>query len=253
MFVPLKKMRVREEISQRRFDQNWANQLAREFNIDYFEPPTVNKVGEWYWIIDGQHSTWAFKKWIGDWGDQKVQCWVYHGLSEQEEANMFDRLNTIKVVGSFDRFAVRLTAGQEIEINVDAIVRLKKLKISRRKGEGAISCPGTLVRVYRRGPDCLSRGLSIAYESFGDYGLESDILDGLGLLINRYDGRLDDKRAIRTLRSVRGGANTLRNRAARLHQQVGAPRAQCIAAAAVEVYNRGRGGKKLPGWWKLDA
>jgi len=25
-----------------------------------------------------------------------------------------------------------------------------------------------------------------------------------------------------------------------------------VAAAAVEIYNGGRGGKKLPSWWKTD-
>jgi hypothetical protein len=28
--------------------------------------------------------------------------------------------------------------------------------------------------------------------------------------------------------------------------------AQCVAAAAVEVINRGPGGTKLPSWWKAE-
>ena len=31
------------------------------------------------------------------------------------------------------------------------------------------------------------------------------------------------------------------------------PLNQCVAAAAVDVINRGKGGKKLPSWWKTEA
>lgn len=30
-------------------------------------------------------------------------------------------------------------------------------------------------------------------------------------------------------------------------------RGHCVAAAAVDVINSGRGGNKLPSWWKTDA
>lgn len=253
MYVPIEKMRVREEISQRKFDPNWANKIAQEFNLEDFGAPTVNKSGQWFWIIDGQHRVAAFKMWMVDWKDQKVECWVYHNQSEQEEADLFDRLNTVKAVTAFDRFRVRLTAGREAETNIDAIVRLKKLKVSRKRAEGGISCPGTLIKVYRRGADCLARDLSIAHESFGDSGLDADVLDGIGLLVSRYDGRLDDRRAISALGSLRGGVNALRSRSARLSEQMGAPKAHCIAAAVVETYNRAKGGKKLPSWWKSGA
>lgn len=251
--VPLDNMRVREEISQRRLNKAWANEIAREFNLEDFGAPTINKSGEWYWIVDGQHRIAALKIWLKDWEGQKVECWVYNNLSEQQEADLFDRLNTVKAVNAFDTFLVRLTARRESETNIEAIVRKHKLKVSRHRGEGTISCVRALGKVYDRGADCLDRDLTIAQEGLGDAGLDADILDGLSLLISRYDGRLNDKRAIRTLAAVRGGANALRSRAARLREQMGASRATCIAAAAVEAYNRGKGGKKLAGWWKTEA
>lgn len=256
MYVALEKMRIRTGFTQREFKRYWALELAHNFSIDHFGTPVVNKTGEWFWIVDGQHRIAAYKLWLGDgeeWRGQKVECWVHHNLDEREEANLFDRLNTVKAVAAFDRFMVRLTAGREMETNITAIARLKKLKISRQKGEGAVACVGTLCRVYRRGPDCLPRGLEISYESFGDSGLESDIIDGLGWLISRFDGEIDDRRAIRAFGSARGGVNGLRSRAEKLRQTMGAPRGHCIAAAAVETYNRAKGGKKLQSWWKTVA
>ncbi len=40
------------------------------------------------------------------------------------------------------------------------------------------------------------------------------------------------------------------SRAGQLRQSTGNAAAQCVAAAAVEVINRGSGGKKLPAWWR---
>ncbi len=250
VWVPLERLRTREGVSQREFRPAWANAIAKDFKVEKFGTPIANQSGEWFWILDGAHRIGALKQWMGDWRGQKVECLVYEGLSEKEEADIFLGLNNAKAVNAFEKFIVSRTAGHEEATNIDAIVRLKGLKISKVHGESAIGCVSTLGKVYRRGADCLSRSLGIAHESYGDAGLEADVIDGLGLLLSRYDGRLDDKKAIRQLSGMRGGVNGLRARAGRLREQTGVQRAQCIAAAAVEIINRGKGGKKLPGWWK---
>lgn len=249
-WVPLEKMRVREGVSQREFRPAWANEIARDFKIEKFGIPIVNQVGDWFWILDGAHRIGAFKQWLGDWKNQKAECLIYQDLSEKEEADLFLGLNAVKAVSALEKHIASVTAGHEEATNIDAIVRLKGLKISQYHGEGAVACVSTLGKVYRRGADCLARGLEIAHESYGNAGLEADVIDGIGLLISRYNGRLDDKKAIRQLSATRGGVNGLRTRAGKLREQTGVQRAQCIAAAAVEIINRGKGGKKLPGWWK---
>jgi hypothetical protein len=249
----LDKMRVREEISQRKFRPAWANTIYKGFDLEKFGVPVVNRIGDWYWIIDGQHRIAALKMWLNDWSGQKIECWVYHNLSEQEEADMFLALNNVRAIKAFDKFRAALTAGHEDPTNIAAIVRKNKLKISEQKNEGCISCVGTLAKVYRRGAHCLDRDLKIVYESFGDVGLDADILDGIGVLVSRYDGQLDDARMIQALSKLRGSVNTIRARAGVLRKETGVQRAHCIAAAAVECHNRGKGGKKLPTWWKATA
>lgn len=252
-WIPLEKMRVREEISQRRFDPAWANAIAREFKLEDFGTPTVNRVGEWYWIVDGQHRVAALKQWLGEWKGQTVECWCYHDLSEQNEADLFLALSRTKSINTFDKFRIALTAGHEEATNIDAIVRLKRLKVSRQKGPGAIACVSTLAQIYRRGADCLATTLDISFQAFGDAGLDADILSGIGQLPSRYNGLLNPKAAIEALGAVRGGAPALRARAETIRAQMGQQRTHCIAAAAVEYINRGKGGKKLPSWWKITA
>jgi hypothetical protein len=48
---------------------------------------------------------------------------------------------------------------------------------------------------------------------------------------------------------MHGGVNGLLGRAEQIRRQTGNPKNHCVAAAAVEAINRGRGGKKLPSWW----
>lgn len=63
-------------------------------------------------------------------------------------------------------------------------------------------------------------------------------------------GDLDDARLVQRLASAHGGVNGLLGKAETLRKSTGNVRAHCVAAAAVEINNSGRGGKKLPSWWK---
>ena len=40
---------------------------------------------------------------------------------------------------------------------------------------------------------------------------------------------------------------------AQVRRQTGNQRGQCVAAAAVDIINAGRGGVKLPSWWSVAA
>ena len=141
--------------------------------------------------------------------------------------------------------------GRDAEADVDRIVRALGLRIAR--GSGGISAVATLRRVYTRGGAAvLSRALRIIRDAYGEAGLEGPVIDGIGLLCQRYDGDLSEQRAIERLSSAHGGVSGLISRAGQLRQSTGSATAQCVAAAAVEVINRGSGGRKLPGWWRND-
>ena len=117
---------------------------------------------------------------------------------------------------------------------------------------GKIGAVGTLKRSYvRDGADALGRSLLLIKNSFGDAGFESRIIDGFGLICNRYNGVLDGKAAAIALSKTNGGPRGLLNMAEALHIKTGQLKYQCVAAAAVNVINRDRTGKsKLVSWFK---
>lgn len=249
--VPLTKVNVCAA-AQRELKQSRVDFLASEFDPEMFGFPVVNLRASNYYVIDGQHRIAAVKQWLGDaWEKQSITCRVYKGLTEQQEAEMFDRLNNQLTVKSFDKFRVRVTAGRQTECVVKNIVEKCGLKISADKSEGSVGAVSTLVRVFKReNAETLARSLNIVNGSFGTPGLSQAVIDGVSRVCSRYNGALNDDEAIDRLRSLRGGVGQLMTKADLLRKQTGLSVPECVAAATVDVLNSRRGGKKLPPWWK---
>lgn len=250
-WVPINLMKV-SPLAQREVNQARVDHLASHFDLEQIGTPTVNERDGHFYIIDGQHRIAALKE-IG-WGDQQVQCWTYQGLTEEEEAEKFLQLNDTLTVNAFAKFRVGVRAGRAEECDIDRIVRAQGLCVSTDKVPGAIAAVGTLRRVYTRaGAGVLARTLGLVRDAYGDSGMEAAVIDGIGLLCQRYNGDLDIPVAVERLSKVHGGVNGLLGDAEKLRRATGNQKGHCVAAAAVDIINRGRGGKKLPSWWREDS
>lgn len=250
-WVPIALMRV-SPLAQRDLNRARVDRIVANFDLEQIGTPTVNHRDGVFYIIDGQHRIAALKE--TGWGDQQVQCWCYDGLSEAEEAEKFLKLNDVLPVNTFSKFRVGVQAGWQTECDIERIVRACGLRVSQDKVEGAISAVGTLRRVYERSNGAtLARTLRLISDTYGDAGLTAAVIDGIALLCQRYNGDLDQATAVQKLANVSGGVNGLLNKAEVLRRQTGNQKAHCVAAAAVEIINGGRGGKKLVSWWREEA
>lgn len=235
--------------TQRELRPGWAAQIANNFDPDRFTPPLVSIRDHRYFVIDGQHRVEAMK--IMGWGDQQIQCWTYEGLTQEQEADLFLWHNNRKAVGALEKFQIAVVADRDAECDINRIVLLNGLKIGGggKASPGSIPAVGALRKVYGHGGKTLGRTLRIVRDSYGDDGLKGHVIEGIGLLCAKYNGELDDATAIAKLSTVRGGLGALNTKAAALRKSVGRPMPQCVAAAATEIINAGKGGKKLPNWW----
>lgn len=249
-WVRLEDMRV-SPLAQRDLNQSRVNKIAADFDLEQIGTPTVNERQGHFYVIDGQHRIEALRE-IG-WGDQQIQCWTYVGLTEEDEAEKFLKLNDTLAVNAFAKFKVGVQAGRLDECDIDRIVRAQGLRVSTDSKDGAISAVGALRRVYSvAGPGQLARTLRIVRDAYGDAGLESAVISGIGLLCARYDSTLEEPRAVSALSRAHGGVNGLLGKAETIRRATGGAKYHCVAAAAVEIINGGRGGKKLPAWFRAD-
>lgn len=250
-WIPINRMAV-SDTAQREIKQYRVDHLVAHFDPEQIGTPVVNERSGKFFLIDGQHRVAALAERFDE--THQVQCWTYVGLTEEEEAEKFLQLNDNLTVGALDKYRVSVEAGREIESDIDRIVRSCGMAVTKQKAEGGIGAVGTLRRVYvRGGAHVLGRTLRIIDSAYGSSGLEASVIDGMGLLCGRYNGELKDEIAVLKLRNMRGGVKGLLGKAASIKERTRQPFNQCVAAAAVEVINSGKGGKKLPTWWKQDA
>lgn len=247
-WVRLDEMKINPR-AQRAFDKNWAEWLASNFDPDKMAFLHVNHRDGWYYVMDGQHTRWAAIQFLGS--DQQVQCHIYDGLTETEEADMYLALNHKKQQGALSKYFVALTAEHSVECDIDRITRALGLTVGSNAKLGEITCVTALTGTYQKhGPGPMSAALRVIRDSVAGDGFKSGIIKGIALIIDRHGTRVDLDQLSDKLK--RAGLLALKQRAASLKDGIGASEAQCYACAAIEIYNRGRGAKLDP-WWRFQA
>jgi hypothetical protein len=238
--------------SQREFKQAQADDYAANFDLEGFGYPVVNqRDGHWY-IVDGQHRIAALRL-LGWTPEQLIQCETYDGLSEAEEADLFLKRNYRRNVVAFDTFRVAINAGRDIECDIDRIVRANGLKISKEESDGSIGAVAALRRVYGLGgPRTLARTLRIIRDAYGGHraAFRRELIVGIGLVCQRYDGQFEDQTLVDRLAKVYGGAIGLIGKAATTKKQLGKQLSECVASVTVDSYNSGRTSRRLDSWWR---
>jgi len=254
--VPIERIRV-SPLTQRDLRSHFVDYLASEFDPDELGYPVMSFRDGWYYVIDGQHRVAALRA-MG-WNDQMIECEVREGLSEQEEAEMFLRRNDRLNVSPNDKFKVAVQAGRVPENEIARICFENGYAVPVAGSTGSngdeatdithIRCLAALRRIWdENGSEGLDRVLKFINLAYGKEPA-GNIVAGFGLLMNRYGDALVDEEAARKLGSARGGARGLLQRAEGIRRATGRPKAQSVAAAAVDVINSGRGGHRLPNWW----
>lgn len=247
-WVPLDQIKV-NPAAQRDLKQTRVDHLVASLDLDQIGNPVLNERNGSFYCIDGQHRIEALRQF--GFTSETVQCWVHVGLTEAEEAERFLQINDTLTVEGHAKFRTAVHAGRPDECEINRVVLANGCVVSKDSLPGAIAAIGTVRRIFNRsGSAVLGRTIRIANNAYGDVGLDAAVLDGLGLLCQRYNGDLNDDEATDRLSKVAGGAQGLLGAAEKLRRSTGERRGVCVAAAAVDIINRGKGGKKLPGWWK---
>lgn len=253
--VPIGKMRNAPAlVTQREFRQSHADRIAADLDLNKIGFPVLNHRDHIFWILDGQHRIAALKQY-GFSDKDVVTCEVYEDLTDAEMADIFLGRDARKPIPLYDKFHVACTAGRRRERDIQRAVEANGQKIARAK-EAGISAVGALSAVYDRSGDTVLgqvvRAVNLAFG--GDpVGFDRSIIEGLGLVFNRYNGRTNEKQLGSRLSELKHGARELLRKAEAIRERTGNQKKQCVAAAVVDIYNKGmapRDTHRLPAWWK---
>lgn len=252
-WVPLDQLRV-SPTAQRDINPARVDHILANLDLEQIGAITVSARDDAHYVIDGQHRVAALRAFFENDPAIRVQCWTYYGLTEDEEAERFLKLNDTLAVSAYAKFRVGVAAGREVETAIDRIVRANGCVVTQDHIPGGIAAVGALRTLFTRtGGDNLGRTIRVASGAYGDSGLDGAVLSGIGLALDRYGDDVEDARMVAQLGRMRNGAKGLVQQGEIYRLRTGNLRSHCIAAAAVDAYNIGlgpRAAKRLPSWWK---
>lgn len=194
------------------------------------------------WIVDGQHRLQSLlHHGLGEW-ETTVQ--VHHSVKDDAAASaLFLRLNRRAPVSSFDTYQNELRAGHPVAVGVHEIVSAHGLKVDSYVHDGAVTCVGALKKLYAKDDGVsLNRTLSVVLDAWGPVAssVEGKLMEGLGAVIAKYAGEIDQAALVKKLAKYPGGASGVQGNAKGLRNVRGASLANCVAEIIIGAYNKGR-------------
>lgn len=231
---------------QRAIDKGFVNRCVKNFNPEAVGHLVVSRRSDGtVVVVDGQHRTEIMKR-VG-WGDQRVECQVHDNLTVEQEAALFDLLNTKRSVTPTDRFRARLVAGDPASNDIAAIVERSGLAVPQ------VRAVGVLQNIYgsngSSNPALLERTLGVTTGAWGptDDAVMGPVMNGVAAVLGRYDN-LDDAKLTSRLAKSPGGAPALLGAARAMKGVRFGTMRDCVASVIVDRYNVGLRSGALPAW-----
>ena len=194
---------------QRTVKQRRVDEIVREWNDRKLTPVVVSFRDGKFNVVDGQNRIAAMRQMAGG-GDVIVPCIVHTGMTYEEEADMYAKLDTDKAP-----LTPRQHTKALVEAGTDAkITEVKRLAeevgftwaLTEPTGEPFEIAPiRTLINTYQLlGGEAFTRMLSLlagAWQGTPN-SLKASMLSGMALFIKTYETELHDRAFIRRMSLV---------------------------------------------------
>jgi hypothetical protein len=120
---------------QRTVDMKRVSKIVTNFNENLVNPIKVSYRDNKYYVFDGQHTLAALKLRNKN-KDLMVDCKVYYGLTQQDEAKLFSEQNGLaRVVDSVAKFKALYVAGDQEIVNFKEVTESLGVKMNFTKGK----------------------------------------------------------------------------------------------------------------------
>lgn len=251
LVIPVGELNI-DTAYQRDLDIARAEKYAREWDPYLLNELTVSERDDGtYWVIDGAHRLHAALKR----GIVNLRCFVVRGLSPEDEAALFVKLNrNRKAVNAWDSFKAALAAKDRDALRIKATVEEAGYSITRSGGPRAIKAVAGLQKINNLGGVELLREtlvvIGVAWEGDPD-ATENMPLVGIATFLHHYRSHpaysharlLEVLSKIPVSRLVREVKALSTDRDGLVTTSTGAMRAALVIRG---FYNRGLRTRKLP-------
>jgi hypothetical protein len=237
--------------AQRELVPRKLRQLKKDFDLDAigvlhgveYEIDGVLAI----WIIDGQHR-WKtlIDLGLGEW---TVEVKLHLDCKDDARASeLFLRLNNRASVHPFDKFENARSAGHADAVGITRLASDRQLKVERGSRDGVVCCVSVLNTVFNIDAGAtLAATLDTVLAAWGRTAaaVEGRVIEGLGLVYERFNGAIDRPALVKKLAKYPGGPSKLIGDARGLREFRHASIPRCLAERVIEVYNAGRRAGKL--------
>lgn len=174
---------------QRKISIKDVKKMAIKFDETLLGTITVSKRDSQYFVIDGQHRVILAKtmKLKG------LMALVYEGLTYEQEAEYFNKLNNAngeqKRLRRADIFKASVEAKEPVALDMKNIIESVGFKMSSTSGANTIAAVNTIIKIYRKyGEKGLYDTLKITKDTWDGerYSLNNMILEGIAEFLSIY-------------------------------------------------------------------
>ena len=213
---------------QRPLKESKVKKIVANFDRRLINQPKVSFRDGQYWVFDGQHTIAALVKKYGN-KDFKIPCMVFHGLSQQEEAELFALQDgEASPVTRAEKIKALEIAGNEVVLGY--------IKATKECGFiGGIAAVCTAYDCYSDlGDETYRRMLTLLKATWDGekWSISWNVLSGMSLFLKTYGEEVNDKIFVDRLGSVDERHFV---RKAKGHE--GVPASVQYALALVDFYN----------------
>lgn len=231
---------------QRNIDSARIKMITKHWDDDLVNAPKVSqRANGMYYVFNGQHTLAAWKK---KYGNKKILCKVYRGLTEEEEKDLFVKQEGFsKAVSKIDKLRAEYNSGTEDVVDMVRCANIAGCIIdfdsSPSNAQNRINAIATAYSVYKNiGRDNFINVLDILRRSF--YGeqqaFQDGFLKGMGYLFKNY---AKDIRVNEMIKAVsKQPIDYYRQQANKFD---GSAQTR-YARAFVEQYNKGKRSSRIP-------
>lgn len=228
----------------RSINRTHVNRIKRDFHEDMVQPAIVSFRDGKYYIIDHQHQSQAIYELNGCDPNTPIKCIVRTGLTYEQEADLYYRLNTGTNVLSFaDTMVGRIEAKDPEALDFRDTVEACGYVVGgyTNKSLKAISKAWSVFK-RKGGKDKLTAILMLTHSCWPDNpnGVSSQMLDGVALFLQHHGGKYQTEHMVASLSAV--DPREITRKAATFYKQMDSKTftmPYCTYTQLVTIYNRG--------------